>query len=362
MGTRASRERRGSRSSAISRCHKGSRRSRSYARLTFRGTVVVVSESLGLPSKLSPSRLKDFMQCPRLFYYKAILRLSSPPTEATARGTAAHYAFEHIFNHPQGERTPEIAVAYVRPAWRVMTEPRVARAEVEPDSPEWKLREAEKAWAELYDEESGDWKRKLASAADYRALLEAGSAEEEAFLSSAEAVVQSWFEMENPNKFTPVAREKYVMAKVGSALLHGFIDRLDDITGPRGRKVYVSDYKTGKMPKPRYEDDAFFQLEVYALLMKLAHGEDVSQLRLIYVKEGRKDAVLSRPVTEQMLKKTRAKIDGAVRAIEAAHKADDWAPRKQVLCDWCFFKNVCPAHNPELDGLLPEEIERRLSK
>jgi len=310
-----------------------------------------MSETGALPAKLSPSRLKDFMQCPKLFYYKSILRLGTPPTEATAKGTAAHYAFEHVFDFPAGERTPEAAVSFVRPAWQVMTNVVVPAETVTEGSPEWVLREAEQGFTHQHDGDSLELARKEENAAAYREIIPAGSPEEEAFLLATEAVVRSWFELENPNKFEPSGREQYVSADIGGVSFHGYIDRLDDIAGPGGRKVYLSDYKTGKKAKPRFEDDAFFQLEVYALLLKEAVGQDVSQLRLLYVKEGNEDGVLRRNVTEQTLTRVKAKLAATVKAMRAAHAADDWQPRKQVLCGWCYFQNVCPAFNPELDGI-----------
>jgi putative RecB family exonuclease len=317
--------------------------------------------ALKLPEKLSPSRVKDFMQCPKLFYFKSMLKLSSPPTEATARGTVAHYAFEFIFNHPQGERTPDAAVAYVRPAWEMMLYPFRDRALVVAGSPEEELRNAEGAYADACEEGSSEFRRKAATAESYLKLVADGEIETEAFLAGTEAVVRAWYGMENPNKFEPADREKYVFAQTAGALVHGFIDRVDAVTGPGGERVYVSDYKTGKMPRPQYEDDAFFQLEVYALLMKLMDGVDVYQLRLVYVKEGRPDAVLTRLVTPAILKKTEAKLGSVWKAIKRAHATGVWDTKQQVLCGWCYFKPVCPAFHPELDGMLPEEAAARAS-
>lgn len=309
----------------------------------------------GVPDKLSPSRIKDFKQCPRLFFYKSVLGISTPPTEATVRGTLAHYAFERIFDHPREERTRQVALAYLEPAWEMMVEPFRVRDEVDPDSPEYRLREAEKAWAEHRDTGS----RLERAAKQYRELIPAGSPEEAALLASTREVVLSWFSMENPQKFDPVGREKYVIGKLGGALVHGFIDRLDEIERNGRTTRYVSDYKTGKTPSPRFQDEAFFQLEVYAALLEHTEQARPDSLRLIYVKEGRPEGVLSRPVDGGTTKRTVAQIRSVADAIKKAAVEDSWEPRKQRLCDWCFFQNVCPAFAPELEGTLPEEIAYR---
>ena len=579
---------------------------------------------------LSPSRAKDFLQCPRLFFYKTILGLKTPPSEATLRGTLAHYAFERVFDHPVGERGVETALGYADAAWDVVVEPLRERSAVTPGSFEARLRDAEERYREHHEPGSSSEKRLLEEAESARALVPAERVE--AFRETVRAVVRGWYAMENPEKFTPTERELYVRAKVGSATVHGFIDRFDAIPGKDGNpRHFVSDYKglaldtplatptgwttmgrvkvgdlvlgtagspvrvvektpeqrlecyelvfddrsrvvadavhlwpvvapveriysteelvevaasapvflpgsapvtldpaelplspraagalvgeqeilspftpeyqtllavsrssqehrlellgglldasrtsfpeglevrdeavaelvseilvlaglparawrrdagafrlpftdgelsaravaseantlrrlvairpvasvatacigvdapdhlylagrgmvpthnTGKKPSPRFEDEAFFQLEVYALALAESRDLTTHQLRLIYTNEATKDGVLVRQVTDETLERTRKKIravwDGIAQADRAWHDANlrgdeaamekAWTTRKQPLCDWCHFgpkhTNVCPAWNPNLAGMLPEEQELRLA-
>lgn len=319
-----------------------------------------VAASKKMIAKLSPSRAKDFMQCPRLFYYTSVLGIRTPGTEATFRGTVAHYVFERIFDHPRGERGVEVALEYVRPAFALIAEPLPDRSTVEPGSHEERMRELEKRYRGLHEEGSDSEARLLREAAELRAVVPVECEDE--FLATVEHAVRGWYEMENPEKFDPAERELYLMVKVAGVTLHGFIDRLDRAAAADGTvKVYISDYKTGKLPRPQYQDEAFFQLEVYALLLSEKFGEKAHQLRLIYVKEGSPSAVLTRNVTDEMLTRTRRKVQAVWKGIQDAARRDQWAPKKQVLCGWCYFQDVCPAHHPELDGMLPEEVEVRLS-
>jgi len=300
------------------------------------------------------------MQCPKLFYYKTILGLTTPQTAATAKGTLAHHAFERIFDHERGTRTRETATSYVRPAWKMMTDPLAERSSVEPGSPEERLRETNNCFRDLHEKDSTSEQRMLSDAQAYRDLFEPESDAEEQFLKEAEIAVTRWFGMENPEKFDPHERELYVMAQVAGVTVHGYIDRLDRIVSPDGsEKWYISDFKTGKKPSERFADEAFFQLEVYALCVEARLGFRPHQLRLIYVNEGTKDGILARKVTEEMLEKTRSKIKSVWSGIEKAARSGVWAPRKQVLCDWCHFKNVCPAFVEGAEALIPEEIARR---
>lgn len=581
-------------------------------------------------SALSPSRAKDYMQCPRLFFYKTILGLRTPPSEATLRGTLAHYAFERVFDHPVGDRGAQTALGYVDAAWCVVVDPLKERAAVTPGSFEARLRDAEERYRESHEPGSAGERRLLDEAAAARALVPQERLE--AFMETVRAVVRGWYAMENPEKFTPTERELYVRAQVGPAVVHGFIDRFDAIVGKDGAiQHYVSDYKglaldtplatptgwttmgrvkvgdlvlgtagrpvrvvektpeqhlecfelvfddgsrivadavhlwevaapvpgvystveivsmagqsrvflpgcepmrldaaelempardagrrvgarellspfspeyrtllavsrssqehrldllyglleasvarfsegvevvdeavrdlvseivvlaglpvrawvrdggafraqlsveeldrraeeqetislrrliavrstrslatacigvdapdhlylagrgmvpthnTGKKPSPRFVDEAFFQLEVYALALAESRAISTRQLRLVYTNEARKDGVLTREVTPDVLEKTRKKLravwDGIARADRAWHEANlrgdekameaAWETKKQPLCDWCHFgpkhTNVCTAWNPALAGMLPEEQELRLS-
>jgi RecB family exonuclease len=519
------------------------------------------------------------------------------------RGTLAHFAFEHVFNHDPSERTRELALSYVEPAWRAIVNPLIERSEVIAGSPEDRLRVAEKRYRDLHEPGSKSEADLLSEAESALTIVAAEQLEE--FLASVCTAVAGWFAMENPSKFTPTERELYVRASCGKATVHGFIDRLDVIADSKGSpRTYVSDYKglaldtplptptgwttmervrvgdeligvsgypvvvtektpeqrlncyklvfddggsiiadevhlwpvlprdlglastadlpallergpvllpalrpvalpqvstsaltlqqlsairdrehlspldpafigllriarssqdqrlelmrsllgeaaelsvrdasltgilsevailsglgplrwrrnagistaslvlpahgvdvstprvlvaaqpvgtvttqcvavdapdglylagrsmvpthnTGKKPGERFRDEAFFQLEVYALALEEAQGVKTDQLRLIYTNEANEQGILKRTVTPELLAKTRRKLLSVWNGIEQAHRNDVWPTRRQRLCDWCYFKDVCPAWRPELEGLLPEEIELRLSK
>jgi len=308
-----------------------------------------------LPSRLSPSRIKDFVQCPKLFQFKA-MGLSTPPTQATAKGTLAHHVFERIFDHTRGERSKDVALQYLRPAWEMMLEPLRSRAEVS-DPAEIRLRDAARFWREEHEAGSVSEARLLREAADYREIVPGDA--EEAFLKETEDCVLGWFRMENPDKFDPMEREFYVAAELAGVNVHGYIDRLDRIETANGPRYYISDYKTGRPPGERFQEEAFFQLAVYALLVEKQLGVRPFQLRLIYVREGRPDAVLTRPASPSLLTATNKKIAAVWRDIQRAAETDTWEPRKQTLCGWCFFQSVCPAYDPAAEGLTVEELAAR---
>jgi RecB family exonuclease len=151
-----------------------------------------------LPSRLSPSRLSDFKQCPAKFYFGSVCKLPRYATEATTVGSLAHEAFERIFDHPRGERTPELAVTYVRPAWE-----------------------------------------RLKGDPNYDLVRDLG----DELVERAEHMVRSWFGMEDPNKFDPTGRELRLTVELDGVQLLGIIDRVDELEVQGEQRVYISDYK-----------------------------------------------------------------------------------------------------------------------
>jgi RecB family exonuclease len=195
-----------------------------------------------LPAKLSPSRAKDFMSCPKKFYFKTILGLPQLPSRPAAIGTTAHTAFERIFDLEREARTVEAAVSFVRPAWESMLDPLKERELVEPGSPEDAVRSEGKLYRDLIEPGSRSEKRALESAESYGTLCETPQ-EHEQFIAEAELMVSNWFTIENPMRFDPDGRELYLSAEIAGVPMHGFIDRLDRVSIDGVDYWYISDYK-----------------------------------------------------------------------------------------------------------------------
>jgi putative RecB family exonuclease len=219
-----------------------------------------------------------------------------------------------------------------------------------------------------------------ADQADALTIAQPGTEQEQELLSSTEAVIASWFDMERVNNFTPHpidlgdgvvvdGREFHAIAEVAGVTLHGYIDRLDRYTLPDGRVRYtVSDYKTGKVPGAgkRYSQwtmdkirgEYFFQLRVYALLMWEMHQVPVNSLRLIFVKSGdREQGIWTMDVDRAVIESTRAQVRSLWRNIQKSARTGDWPTHVGPLCDWCYFKDICPAvatADDNVNGLLPE--------
>lgn len=305
-------------------------------------------EQVKMIENLSPSRAKTYMQCPKRFHYESVLKLPTPETLATAKGKLVHYVLDYLFDLPKDKREMELAVGFVDIVWDIITNQDVNLFDSDPA--ELPLRKK----FGMYREFNEETEKRIAEATKYRLLLEENSLHEQSFIEEAKECIKGYYNMENPKLFTPSDREIYVKAKINGISLHGIIDRLDKTTTPEGEvRWFVSDYKTGRPPKEAYRNDAFFQLEVYALILKDVLLIDVHQLRLLYVREGDKKFILTKDVTKENLEKTKLKLKKVWLEIKKSFKDEVWPTNKGVLCDWCHFKGVCPAFT-KIEGI---EIE-----
>jgi putative RecB family exonuclease len=227
-----------------------------------------------------------------------------------------------------------------------MVEPFGERGALAEDSVEARLREATGTWREVLEPDEAAHTRALRDATEARVVIPEGSAAEAGLLAQSAATVENYFdaELERPWNFDPVGRELHLEADIGGLVLHGFIDRLDRYETSSGEERWViSDYKTGKVPQPRYLDEAFFAMKVYALLLAEAQGVTPFSLRLLYVSASKDSADKRVAVTPALLEGTRSKMTALWRAIEDSATYDVWEERTGPLCGWCHFKTWCPA-------------------
>jgi putative RecB family exonuclease len=247
---------------------------------------------------LSPSRAADFKQCPLLYRFRAVDRLTGPPSPAAARGTLVHAVLEALFELPAQERTPERAVELVTPRWQELVERDPA----------------------------------LADLATRHAMGDEG------WFDEARALVRRWFELEDPTRLEPAHRELYVEAQIGGLVLRGYIDRLDvAATG----EVRIVDYKTGRCPDERFERRALFQLRFYALVVWRLRGTVPDLLQLVYLGDAR---VLRYTPDEADLLAVERNVKAVWAAIERAARTGDWRPRTSSLCRSCDFQELCPEY------------------
>lgn len=252
-----------------------------------------VSQEISL--RLSPSAVSEYENCPQLYKYRKIDKLPEPPSLDAERGTLVHTVLQDLFDLAAIDRVPQSAMDLLPSIW-------------------------------------------TAQLADKPALVEMVTNEKE-WLDRASALLTTYFSLEDPSKFEATHREMHLEDDFESNIyLHGYVDRLD--IAPTG-EVRIVDYKTGKSPKPGWEEKALFQLRVYALLYWKNHGVLARVLQLIYLGDGR---VIKSSPTMQELESTEKTLHRVAKDILVSTEKKYWPAKPSRLCDWCFFKTICPAH------------------
>ena len=147
--------------------------------------------------RLSPSRISDYQQCPQLYNYRVIQKLPEPKSLDAARGTLIHTILEELLAQPAANRTLDSAIASAPKHWQVQ------RAQ-DPD---------------------------LASAVS----------DDKEWLDRINALLTSYFAIENPQSFEPTYLEEHLeLEEADALLLHGYVDRIDVAPTGEVRIVAVS--------------------------------------------------------------------------------------------------------------------------
>ncbi len=252
-----------------------------------------------VPTSLSPSRVSSFTSCPMQFRFSSIEKLPEPPGEATTRGTVVHRALELLFVRPAVMRTAEA------------------------------LEESLVAALEEY-----------ATHPDYVGLrLDPEAAD--AFAAECRRLTARYLDREDPSTIRDLGLELRMEAKVGpdegALALRGVIDRLElDADG----ELVVTDYKTGRPPSGNFEQKSLAGVHFYSFLCEQVLGRRPARIRLMYLSTG--ETIETVP-SAQSVKFITTRTSAVWKAVERACVTGDFRPRQGRLCDWCSFRQWCPA-------------------
>jgi putative RecB family exonuclease len=253
--------------------------------------------SLALPSTLTPSKISSFTSCPLSFRFSVLERLPEVASPAAVKGTLVHRALQVLFSEREAGHRDRL--------------------------------EAESALLRSWDE--------MHQAAD---VTELGLAESEqaSFLRDASALLDRYFELEDPNAVTPIGLELDLRVDVDGMVLRGIIDRLDLLADGT---LAVVDYKTGRAPRAEQSRSRLSSVQLYAFLCEQVIGQRPSVVRLMYLRDR---VVVSADATEQSLRGVHQRAKAVWAAIERACERSDFRPNPSALCKWCSFQEYCPAY------------------
>lgn len=246
------------------------------------------------PPHLSPSSINTFNQCPQKFKFNKLDLIADDPNEAGLMGNFVHDVLEEFYKKPKDERTTQTAKVIAGELW-------------------------ESRWRELVE----PWVK--------------GEESIRMFRWNSWWCIENLWSVEDPLLVEPTGLEHELNGDIMGVRIKGFIDRFS-IREDGG--ITISDYKTGKTPKKHYTDDKFFQLLVYAWLLNEGSLFTVDTIELLYLKEGVR---LWSPVNEENLQGMANIVVQTKIEVDKACETGDFPTRKSVLCDWCSYKEICPA-------------------
>jgi putative RecB family exonuclease len=264
---------------------------------------------------LSPSRASQFKTCPKQFKFANIDKIKEPTTEVQAKGTTVHQALEDLFDLPPEERNTEKLHNLFREAWT-----------------------------------------KVRGNDEHHNLFSSVEEEREWGLDGLK-LLNNYMSIEDPTSFEPLERERWVRGSIEDLNLRGILDRMD--RNNKGELVIV-DYKSGKAPLAKYKEPRFFALKLYALLIQKELGEMPSELKLIYLKNS---TIHTLKVTQDSLDQVKIEVLEIWNNIKIAFENNEFPATKNTLCDWCYYKPICPVFNenaPDTEKL--KEINEELTE
>ena len=250
------------------------------------------------PAYLSPSSIATFRQCPQKFKLSRIDKIQEPPTWHTHIGNFVHEVLENLYKSDAEERTVEHMRALAKSNW-----------------------------------ETQDWQSKVETLQEKPGTIAD-------FKNQAFNCMQNLWQLEDPQGTEFDGMEAEVQVAVEGVQMKGYIDRFaftDD-------GIVISDYKTGKIPNERFtsEDDKFFQLLAYALMLQESDQEETSRVQLLYLAT---PVVHELAVTPVKLSIAKGTIVETKEALDNSCDAGEFHCATGKLCDWCHYKKtgVCPA-------------------
>jgi hypothetical protein len=243
------------------------------------------------PKSLSPSSISDFKNCPQSFLFQYLFGLKQPANAALAKGTICHSALEQIFDLAPTERTLPVLQNLFRREWAQTRQTDAYRHLFQNDT------SSETAWGQqalqllqhyvqLEDPATVPRPNPVQREVWVRSNLQVDAALGVTGYTTATATTTTTTTASTTTSSTDASNE------TDTFLVRGIVDRLDMVqvddyhhhhhhsdgtTASADRIVLrLIDYKTGKAPDLKYsptmnqkiQQQAFFQLKIYALLLR----------------------------------------------------------------------------------------------
>jgi putative RecB family exonuclease len=259
----------------------------------------------------SHSKLSTFEQCPKKFKYRYIDKII-PEIEKTIEahlGSAVHNTLEWLYFKVKQGSLPTLDDTILRYS---------------------------EQWQKEYSPEIVIVKDKL-TAKDY-------------FNKGVQFLVDYYMKHQPFDDGTLEIEKKITISITDEHDIIGFIDRF--VKNPITNEFEIHDYKTANSLPSQDKIDSDRQLALYAIAIKEAYGRD-QEVILIWHYLAHNKKIQSKRTNQQLEELKQETID-LIRKIESAR---EFPHNKSTLCDWCEYKQMCPAWNTSEDK--EKEIEKK---
>jgi len=257
-----------------------------------------------LPKFFSISAASTYKQCPRKWKHRYIDKLPDPPGEAALVGTFAHQVLEVLCEKEPEGRTTDEAKKIAREVW-----------------PE------------------------TASNKDFQSL-NLSESEEKEFRWKAWTAIDGLWKLEDPTEIDVLSTEKRISVDLNEVPFFGIVDRLDQSSAG----TIVTDYKTGKPPKPAYRNKALDQIILYAAAVESETGELPAKGRLLYL--GKESSEIEIDINRELISNSTGQFTETWNDLARDCAEDNFDTGTGPLCGWCPYAGICE------DG--QKEVRKRL--
>ena len=126
----------------------------------------------------------------------------------------------------------------------------------------------------------------------------------------------------------------------------GIVDRLE--REPDG--LVVSDYKSGKAPRPRYVEAKLSQVLLYAAAIAEQQGERPRRARLLYLGQ----RAVETDVTEAAIETVVSELQQTWSDMNSSCETWEFEAKTGPLCGWCPFVGECEQGSAEVRSRLDQ--------
>jgi DNA helicase-2/ATP-dependent DNA helicase PcrA len=261
-----------------------------------------------LPKAFSFSQVKAYETCPYQYKLGHILHIPTKGSPSFSFGQTMHGTLQAFYT-----RVQELNSAKQSSLFDAPSEAKKREGVVVPSLEEL-LGMYEHAWI-------GDWYK--------------STAQREEYYDKGKTILKLFYSSHENNWTIPVGLESWFKIRLGDYLLHGRIDRIDQL--PDG-SLEIIDYKTGKA-KEKVTGDEKDQLLIYQIaateLPEYSHIGPTGKLTFHYVNDNIETSFIG---TSKELEKLKTKL---IATIDKIHSKNFTATPSQFACEHCDFRDIC---------------------